>query len=84
MEHSANQVLEQNMKPVCSGGQIIQGTLLVQGPLDHCMYRCIIYKTHIFQLDALPHAPPPESQLGLVEFQPVFELGLVPGPRPLH
>jgi len=37
MEHSATQVLERNVKPVCSGGQIIQGTLLVQGPLDHCM-----------------------------------------------
>lgn len=42
------------------------------------------YTAQIFQPDALPHAPPPESQLGLVEFQPVFELGLVPGPRPPH
>ena len=54
--------------------------------LDDSTIKCgpTTYATQMFQPDAPPHAPLPESQLGLVEFHPVFELGLVPGPRPPH
>ena len=36
MGPSANQVSEQNPKLLQSGSQIIQGTQLIQGPLDYC------------------------------------------------
>ena len=47
------------------------------------MYRHT-YTTQTFQVDVLPHALPPESQSGHVDFQPAFDLGLVPDLRPLR
>ena len=37
MDHFTTQVCKRNLKVARSGGRIIQGTLLVQGALDHCI-----------------------------------------------
>ena len=62
--YSANQVSKQNSKLAWPGGQIIQGTQLVQGALDHCIW---LESSTNASLLSIQYTPAAESAVPNVE-----------------